>query len=73
MAIVVATAAFTGAEDTVVVTWSTPFLAVPSAPAGVSVSDGQTLDVDLTSVTTTGCTVEPTARFVGNVELIASD
>lgn len=73
MAIVVATAAFTGAEDTVVVSWSTPFLSTPSVTAGISVSDGQTLDVDVISVTTTGCTVEPTARFVGNVELIASD
>jgi hypothetical protein len=73
MAIVVVTAAFDGTQDTVAVTWSTAFLTAPSVTAGISVADSQVLDVGLTSITTTGCTVEPTARFVGSVELIASD
>jgi hypothetical protein len=73
MAIVTATATFDGTQDTVAVTWSTPFVSTPGVTAGIGVRDGQTLDVDITSVTTTGCTVAPTSRFVGVVELIASD
>lgn len=73
MALATATATFTGAEDTVAVVWSTALVTSPVVTYGITVTDGQTLDADVTSITTTGCTVEPTARFVGTVELIASE
>jgi hypothetical protein len=73
MAIQTAVATFTGAQDTISVVWPVPFASTPTVTAGIGVSDGQTLDVDVTGITTTGCTVEPTARFNGPVALIGSD
>lgn len=71
--ILTATATFDGTQDTVAVVWSTAFLTTPTVTAGISVSDGSMLDCDVVSVTTTGCTVAPTGRFIGTVELIAND
>lgn len=71
--VLTATASFTGVEESVAVVWSTPFLVAPSVTHGVGVTDGQTVDADVISVTTTGCTVVPTGPFAGKVELIASD
>lgn len=72
--IVVATAAFDGTQDTVVVTWSTAFVNTPTiASAGIVITDGfGAPSVDIISVTNTGCTVETSGRFTGAVELIAS-
>lgn len=73
MAIATATATFTGSEDSVAVLWPTAFAVAPSVTAGVDVTDGATVEVDVVSITATGCTVEASARFTGVVELIASD
>jgi hypothetical protein len=75
MAIVVATATFDGTQDSVAVLWSSAFSAAPGTVTyGIGISDGGgVIDCDVTSVTATGCTVEPSARFTGVVELIASD
>jgi hypothetical protein len=76
MAIQTAVATFTGAEDSVAVTWSAAFGAAPTvATAGVLISDGfgaVGIDIPTSSLTATGCTVETSARFTGAVELIAS-
>jgi hypothetical protein len=76
MAIQTAIATFTGAEDSVAVTWSATFASAPTVlTAGVVISDtggAVGIDVPLASVTSTGCTVETTGRFAGAVELIAS-
>lgn len=76
MAVGTATAIFTGAEDSVAVTWvmvaGSAFTAPPAVTAGVNVSDGGgPVAVDVVSVTTTGATVNPSARFTGTIELIA--
>jgi len=75
MAIATATAVFDGTQDSVAVSWSTAFAAAPGTVTyGIGISDGGgVIDCDVTSVTSAGCTVEPTARFTGVVELIASD
>lgn len=73
MAIQSAIATFTGGEDTIAVTWPVPFSSVPAVSAGIGVTNGQTLDVQVTGVTTTGCTVAPTSAFPGEATLIAAD
>lgn len=75
MAIATATATFTGAEDSVAVSWSTPFSSTPTVRQdGVVISDGNgPVAVNIITVTTTGCTVETSGRFGGTVELIARD
>jgi hypothetical protein len=76
MAIQTAVATFTGAEDSVAVTWSSPFSSSPTLiTAGVVISDSGgavAIDIPSASVTGAGCTVETSARFAGAVELIAS-
>lgn len=71
MAIQTATATFTGAEDSVAVTWP----ALGYTPAAISIgpctSDSLgVVDAFASSVTSTGCTITPTARFTGTVEVI---
>lgn len=77
MAIATATATFTGVEDSVAVTWSALNTATPAVSAGVCIGDAPLgpVDVDIpsASITASGCTVVPSARFVGIIEIIASD
>jgi hypothetical protein len=76
MAFSSAIATFTGAQDSVAVTWATAFAAPPTLVThGVLVSDGiGTVEVSIPSstLTATGCTVETSARFTGAVQLIAN-
>lgn len=73
MAIATATATFNGTQDSASVSWSLT-AAVPATSAGVCVSDGLgDVDVELTGVSSSGCTVLPTSRFTGTVEIIAMD
>jgi hypothetical protein len=73
MAIQIATATFTGVEDSVDVTW--PAMAGDFGIAhGVTVSDaGGPVSVHITNRIATGCTVNPSARFTGVVELVIYD
>jgi len=75
MAIVAVTATFTGAEDSVAVTWTALNTATPAVTAGVCLPDTTlgVVDADVTSVSATGCTIVPSDRFVGTVEVIAMD
>lgn len=74
MALATATATFTAVQDSVVVVWSTAFISAPTlVTSGVTVTDGSgPVQVDIISVTNTGCTVETSGRFAGSVNLIAS-
>jgi len=76
MAIQTAIATFTGAEDSVAITWSAPFSSAPLlVSAGVQISDtggAVAVDIPAASLTAAGCTVETSGRFTGLVELIAS-
>lgn len=76
MAIASATASFTGVEDSVAVSWSgitsSPPKVYASAPI---VTDAPTdiPEIDLESVTSSGCTVITSARFTGTVNLLVLD
>lgn len=70
MAIQAVTASFDGSQDTVTVTFSGIVTNPPTVTQGICVNDGQTVSADITSLTNAGCTVAPTARFNGTVELI---
>jgi len=73
MATQTATATFTGAEDSVAVTWT----AMPGnfgISAGVQITDGSgPVAVSLSSVSSTGATVNTSARFTGTVSLMVWD
>lgn len=73
MAIQTATATFTGAEDFVAVTW--PAMAGSFGIAhGITVTDAQgPVVVWLTGRSSTGATVNTSARFSGSVELTIFD
>lgn len=62
------TATFDGTQDTIAVSWSnlggTQYIL-----HGVSTIDGSSMGADLISVTSTGATVVPFARFSGKVTL----
>lgn len=75
MAIIVATAALAGAEDSVAVTWAGITTNPPTVSTGVCTSDGGVATADIVpgTLTNTGCTIEPSSRFVGTVELVVSD
>lgn len=73
MATQTAIATFTGAEDSIALTWT----AMPSLYAiehGVTVTDGGgPVGVQLSSVSSSGATVQPTARFSGTIALTILD
>lgn len=75
MAIATTTATFTGSEDSVAVTWPTLGTATPAVSLGVCISDSPlgVVDADYTNLTASGCTVVPSERFTGTVEIIAVD
>lgn len=78
MAIISTTATFTGAEDSVAVSWTALGTSTPAVSLGVAVDTSQpgntgVVDADFTSLTSSGCTVVPSARFIGTVEVIAMD
>ncbi len=71
-----ATATFTGAEDSVAVTWNNAFTdtTYKIEPGPATVTDGGgaiNVAVDGTTISKTGCTVITTARFAGSVDLVA--
>jgi hypothetical protein len=72
MAVQAVVVPFNGTQDTIAVAWPAPFNSVPTVSVGVGVTDGATLDVQATGVTTTGCTVAPTSAFQGEATLIAA-
>lgn len=75
MAIQTARAFFTGAEDSVAVTWPTLGTATPAVSMGVTTLDAPlgVISASYTTLTASGCTVVPTERFTGTVEVIAMD
>lgn len=76
MATSTATATFTSSQDSVAVTWATAFTSPPTiVTAGIVVTDGQgpvSVTIPGASLTSTGCSVEPSGRFAGSVQLIAN-
>ncbi len=71
-----ATATFTGAEDTVAVSWNNPFTDTTYKVmcGAANITDGGppvVVDVDGTTQTTTGITVRTSSRFTGTVDLVA--
>ena len=71
MAIQAVTASFNGTQDSVAVTWPDLGVVPNSISVGVCTSDGGgAVDVLISALVSSGCTVTPTARFVGTVEII---
>lgn len=62
------TATFDGTQDTIAVSWAN-LGGTQLVFHGVSTTDGSSMGADLISVTTTGATVVPYARFSGKVVL----
>lgn len=77
MAITTATATFTGVEDVLDVTWPGITSNPPTVTAGICTSDGSVVALDpvdgITNLTNAGCTIMPTSRFVGVIELVIED
>jgi hypothetical protein len=74
MAFQTVTATFTGAEDSVAVTFSPAFTGNFSIVHSVTVTDGNgPVFVVLTGRSSSGATVVPSGRFTGTVEVTAND
>lgn len=74
MAVRTYTATFTGAEDTIAVSFAGDFSSAPKLIGGDPVpTDGAVVAITLDSVTSSGCNVNTSGRFSGTVTLIALD
>jgi hypothetical protein len=74
MAFQTVTATFTGAEDSVAVSFSPTFTGNFGIASSVTVTDGNgPVFVVLTGRSGSGATVVPSARFSGTVEISAND
>jgi hypothetical protein len=74
MALQTATATFTGAEDTVAVTWTAMAGSCAVICSNPTITDGSGAIVPwLTSVTSTGATVNISDRFSGSVVVTVID
>lgn len=75
MAIATVEGVFDATQDTLAVTWSGITTNPPAVTSGVGTGDGSVVVVNIVAGTlsNTGCTLEPTARFVGLVELVIED
>ena len=73
MAMQSTSSSFTGIEDSLTVTW-TAMAGNFGISAGVTVTDALgPVSVALSARTLTGCTITPSARFTGTVELTIFD